>query len=364
MYYFTEIDPDYKLIGSRDPLGFQSIWASSGRKLIAYLSTVSTSLVDFQILTYAKYWHDKYKKEDNSIGFIPFFLKLEQAFAYARIQIDQTGFNGITKVSERKDDNKFTLGVKSPHTILSNQRTYGIYGKYIRPFTSMKISEYPGFNDIIAEAINEKTSCEIEVIIKKISENDEPEINREQLELFSNLIKSLTEQERTLFTDKILKTDKYCDKPQNQDLFFDFLQEHSDEYLPKNEEKFHLYNFIDSIKEKVDPEIKAALEEIENTERIVSVCNYAFDKLLSKPSWTSKELKEEKEFWECIKPYKDSEDYEFSDGVISDLRNAISKSDIKMKVKALIERNIDAKGKNKRGWIEKRRQIDCDLWAK
>lgn len=50
MYTFTAIDPDFKPKGSRDPLGFQPIWAEVGRKLIKDLSTVSGNIIARKIL--------------------------------------------------------------------------------------------------------------------------------------------------------------------------------------------------------------------------------------------------------------------------------------------------------------------------
>ena len=53
MYFLTEKDPNYSVKGSRDPLGFQVIWQAAGRRLIPYLSTVSITVMDFQILSIA-----------------------------------------------------------------------------------------------------------------------------------------------------------------------------------------------------------------------------------------------------------------------------------------------------------------------
>ena len=57
MFYFSEQDPNFRIKGSRDPLGFQTIWQSLGRTVIKYLSTVSSNLKDFQVLSYAWYFY-------------------------------------------------------------------------------------------------------------------------------------------------------------------------------------------------------------------------------------------------------------------------------------------------------------------
>ncbi|MFW5916048.1 MAG: hypothetical protein ACOCTM_01105, partial [Bacteroidota bacterium] len=77
MYYFTALDPNFRIKGSRDPLGFQSIWSAKGRKVVAYLSTVSQNLRDFMILAYATHFY--YNRDD--WYFLNFFLKFEQACA-------------------------------------------------------------------------------------------------------------------------------------------------------------------------------------------------------------------------------------------------------------------------------------------
>jgi hypothetical protein len=69
MFFFTEQDPNYRIKGSRDPLGFQPIWQSLGRTVVKYLSTVSNNLKDFQVLSYVWYFYgDRDPKE-----FLSFF---------------------------------------------------------------------------------------------------------------------------------------------------------------------------------------------------------------------------------------------------------------------------------------------------
>ena len=143
MYYFTALDPNFRVKGSRDPLGFQSIWANKGRKVVAYLSTVSLELRDFMILAYATYFQKQqqhfHRNIQQSKNYINFFLKFEQACDFARMLVSgERTFNGTNFVSNNLDDRKnkdaFPCSLSSGNTLLSNQRSYGIYGKYIRPF--------------------------------------------------------------------------------------------------------------------------------------------------------------------------------------------------------------------------------------
>ena len=103
MYAFTALDPDFKPKGSRYPLGFQPIWAEVGLKLIKDLSTVSGNINDFKILCFAKYFFYYIKEQKDERLFLPFFLRVEQAFAYARKKFNnEASFNG----------NNFIFGVK------------------------------------------------------------------------------------------------------------------------------------------------------------------------------------------------------------------------------------------------------------
>src|ERR1700722_5323261 len=97
MYFLTKQDPNYTIKGSRDPLGFQVLWQAAGRKVIPHLSTVSGSIIDFQIISLAFYLKKEFKINDKD--FNSFFIKLEQLMAYSRFRLDgEAGFNGIDKV--------------------------------------------------------------------------------------------------------------------------------------------------------------------------------------------------------------------------------------------------------------------------
>jgi hypothetical protein len=356
MYFFTQFDPDYKLKGSRDPLGFQSIWSNAGHKLIAHLSTVSSDLNDFQILTYAHYWYYKRSKDQN--GFVPFFIKLEQAFSYARkIYLGHRSFNGTTAIFNRIKDNqkaieentKVILANNEVRNILSNQRTYGIYGKYIRPFRDMKITEEASFNEVIEEAIQEKSNeKKLNSIIDRILNQEEVSIFTEELQYLSNIIIRLTQREKQLFIDRILQTNQ---KNHNQDLLFKFLNLKDKNYIAS----FKLFEFINELRkdEDLDDRVKNELEEIENTERVISVLNAGFIRILNKHSWTFKAIDEDSSFWDRITTYQDTANYNFKGEELVNLKGILSKN-TREKVEEIVERNLTAKKsvRNGRGWIE------------
>ena len=128
MFFITEPDINFRIKGSRDPLGFQPIWQKLGRKVIKDLSTVSINIRDFQLMSFAWYfWGGRPDK-----NFMAFFYKFEQACAYTReLYFEKSGYNGKEFVSKRRNALNFRLSTNNADTILSNQKTYGVFGKYL-----------------------------------------------------------------------------------------------------------------------------------------------------------------------------------------------------------------------------------------
>jgi hypothetical protein len=62
MYAFTAIDLDFGPEVSCNPLGFQPVWAETGRRLIKYLSTVSGNINVVKILCIVRYFFEHNKK--------------------------------------------------------------------------------------------------------------------------------------------------------------------------------------------------------------------------------------------------------------------------------------------------------------
>jgi hypothetical protein len=140
MFFLTQIDPRAAIKGSRDPLGFQPIWTSFGRQIIGNLTTVTTSVKNFATLLLGLYFaeqalsasqHDEHQRAD-------FFLKFEQMaaysrYAYAETQSDSTEAPlGIRRVRQRfhEEHGRLRISAKREHQILSNQKTYGLWGLY------------------------------------------------------------------------------------------------------------------------------------------------------------------------------------------------------------------------------------------
>ena len=61
--FFTDLDPQATIKGSRDTLGLQTIWARLGRQVIGNLTTVSTSVRDFTTLVLGYYFAERVANE-------------------------------------------------------------------------------------------------------------------------------------------------------------------------------------------------------------------------------------------------------------------------------------------------------------
>jgi hypothetical protein len=130
--FFTALDPDARIKGSRDPLGFEPLWTNLGRKVIGNLTTVTDSVRQFSTLLFGYYFADKAAESANrDERFLAAFLRFEQLAAYARYKEKgaRTDIRGIRAVTRHVQEHcKLRLSPKADSQILSDQKTYGIYG--------------------------------------------------------------------------------------------------------------------------------------------------------------------------------------------------------------------------------------------
>lgn len=134
MPFLTQIDPNARIKGSRDPLGVQAIWTALGRRVVSNLTTVSTSVRDFTatMLGYALVE----RLENSAESEVELFLRWEQWAAYSRAFHFQkeAALRGIERVRERLEEStRVTISAARQHQILSNQKTYGLWGLYSMP---------------------------------------------------------------------------------------------------------------------------------------------------------------------------------------------------------------------------------------
>ena len=130
--FLTEIDPQAAIKGSRDPLGVQPIWTRLGRRVVGNLTTVSVSVRDFTTTILGYYFAERVANEEARDGDLAVFLRWEQLAAYARGGINNDWeFRGTERAKANfNEGEKLRLGTDSAALILSDQKTYGLWGLY------------------------------------------------------------------------------------------------------------------------------------------------------------------------------------------------------------------------------------------
>jgi hypothetical protein len=340
MYAFTAIDPDFKPKGSRDPLGFQHIWSETGRKLIKDLSTVSGNINDFKILCFAKYFFQITKGQNDELQFLPFFLRVEQAFAYARKKFNnEASFNGNNFISKHVDNAEYKLSNNQRDCILSNQRTYGIYGKYIRPAKDMKLFEQDDFETTFRNAFNPQVSD----LFERIYSNTELKVASDSLVPLAGLLERLTTEEKHFFRRHILKGNIPTHLQQK---FYSFLKENNDS---TNISSFNLIDFINGIiVTSNDEALNSQLIEIRNTELVLAPLSYRFTYLLSESLWSYSSLQNDPVMNQSIEPLK----YSFHSSLLNELNQYRKLTGI-ASTTALIKRNAEvSKRRGGSPWID------------
>jgi len=138
-FFLTELDPRAAIKGSRDPLGLIPIWQRFGRSVVGNLTTVTTSVRGFTTLLLGLHFADQLIEsgQADESDRANLFLKLEQLCAYSRQALrpedlnDWEGILGITRVKRRlANSSSVTISAKQDYQILSNQKTYGLWGLY------------------------------------------------------------------------------------------------------------------------------------------------------------------------------------------------------------------------------------------
>ena len=342
MFFITEPDINFRIKGSRDPLGFQPIWQKLGRKVIKDLSTVSINIRDFQLMSFAWYfWGDRPDK-----NFMAFFYKFEQACAYTReLYFEKSGYNGKEFVSKRRNALNFRLSTNNADTILSNQKTYGVFGKYNRPFTEMRIKYQDDFISVMESAIQTKTdSKKLLALVDMLITEDVVIITKEELQPIADLLGQLSDGEKQFYERLILETPTH--KCQNE--LYHLFKKNPE--LRKN--SFQLYPFIESVLEhNISLELKACLVEIKNTESVLYTYANLFRHLQSRPVWQLAEINEEEIFNYIPK----KQDYVFEKSAVLILNEELAslvedKSKIAL---AAVQRNETvSKRRNNSAWIK------------
>lgn len=342
MFFITQPDLNFRIKGSRDPLGFQPIWQKLGRKIIKDLSTVSGNIIDFQVMSFAWYfWEDRPDKD-----FMAFFYKFEQACAYTReLYFEKSSYNGKEFVSKRKNYSSYRLSTSNADTILSNQKTYGVFGKYNRPFTEMRIKYQDDFKTVMESAINDKTdSKKLQELIDRLISEDVVIVTKDELKSIAELLEQLSDVEKKFYERLILETPTH--KCQNE-LFHLFKA-----YPELRGEPFQLYPFIESVlKHDISNELKGCLIEIKNTESVLYSYANLFRHLQSKPVWHFSEINKE----ELFNFFPKKQDYLFNNSAVVNLNEElVSLAEDKSRIAlAAVNRNETvSKRRSNSAWIK------------
>jgi hypothetical protein len=143
MPFLTELDSRAAVKGSRDPLGVQAIWTRLGRHVVGNLTTVSDSVRDFTVVLLGFHFVERIAALGGGDGELAAFLRWEQFAAYARAEVNRDYvFRGTERVRKNlSEGDKITLSASQEHQILSNQKTYGLWGLYIMPARASDLLE-------------------------------------------------------------------------------------------------------------------------------------------------------------------------------------------------------------------------------
>ena len=135
--FLTELDSRAAIKGSRDPLGIQPLWSRLGREVIGNLTTVSSSVPDYAVLLLGFHFIEVIAKTQGSEHDLGTFLKWEQLAAYARGNNNDFQFRGTERVSQRlSESHAWPISTDRDAQILSDQKTYGLWGLYRVPAKS------------------------------------------------------------------------------------------------------------------------------------------------------------------------------------------------------------------------------------
>jgi len=143
-FFLTELDSRARVKGSRDPLGFMSIWTRFGREVVGNLTTVTLSVRSFTTLLLGLDLIEELIEAGKATEEqrLDLFIKFEQLAAYSRVaarsgdaevvsQVEGEAIRGIERVRKRLDSKKPVAISASPgDQILASQKVYGIWGLF------------------------------------------------------------------------------------------------------------------------------------------------------------------------------------------------------------------------------------------
>lgn len=140
MFFLTEVDTERANIrGSRDPLGLVPVWGAFGRKVVGNLTTASTTVRGFTTVLLGFHFAERilHRQGEGAATRLEIFMRFEQLAGFVRkLRHDDDQIRGITEIKRRIADqgrSRIPIGSATKLQILSNQKTYGLWGLYTVP---------------------------------------------------------------------------------------------------------------------------------------------------------------------------------------------------------------------------------------
>lgn len=140
MFFLTAVDTErLDIRGSRDPLGLVPIWGDFGRTVVENLTTPSNSVRGFTTLLLGLYFAERVSsgESDAAVVRLEAFLKFEQLAGFVRVvRNHDESMRGITQIKRRlaeEGERRIRIGAGRDLQILSNQKTYGLWGLFMMP---------------------------------------------------------------------------------------------------------------------------------------------------------------------------------------------------------------------------------------
>lgn len=175
--FLTLEDHRARIKGSRDPLGVQPIWAHFGRRVVCNLTTVTTSVRGFTVLMLGRWWCERLldKGRIGEEAVLGCFLRWEQVGAharYARNGREEGRILGIERVERfgREGRGKVAIEDGQNGRILSDQKTYGLWGLYtVAARTSGMVADGPvGLTPLAREHLERLVVPRIEGVLGRV----------------------------------------------------------------------------------------------------------------------------------------------------------------------------------------------------
>jgi len=325
MYFLTKHDPNYLIKGSRDPLGFQVIWQNAGRDIIPHLSTVSNTVRDFQILCIA--YALKHQLAIPNEEFEGYFMRIEQILGYTRYFFcDDSSFNGVDRVRKRADKARFDISSRPDDQLMSSQKSYGIWGKYIRPFQDSDLPNDQAFMEVYSAKIKENAAFwHLAKDVKAAGADSRYTMTKQKLQACKGVLEKPGATEKALFERRLLN-DNY-----HGQLLELVRKNNGFEGWPP------LYALIDALNGgTTDDHFRASLEHIRNTEKVLCPLDRIFRYLQRRSFWTLKAIEND----EYIQRWRTRPDIRLLKDPCKDLALLFELPNLQL-VEGLVKRNTE-----------------------